>query len=74
MIPYDFEAIDTSRRKPIHPLIVIQGKHIMADWVSPKMELDSTINMSDKGFTTDEIAIQFLYHFNRYTGQGARSE
>ena len=47
---------------------------MMADWFSPEMDLDSTIITSEKGFTNDQIAIEFLKHFIKHSNTGPHSE
>jgi len=46
----------------------------MSDWLSPEIDLDMTVVTSEKGFTKDDIAIQFLKHFIKYTNMGPHSE
>lgn len=46
----------------------------MSDWFSPEMDLDTTIITSDKGSTNDQIAIEFLKHFIKYSNAGPHSE
>jgi hypothetical protein len=65
-----FEAVDASGRKPPPPLVVIQGKHIMANWFSPRMDPDMLILTSEKGFTNNEIAVTWLKHFIQHSNAG----
>ena len=46
----------------------------MSDWLSPEIDLDITVVTSERGFTKDDIAIQFLKHFIKYTNMGPHSE
>jgi hypothetical protein len=46
----------------------------MSDWLSPEIDLDMTVVTSEKGFTKDEIAIEFLKHFIKHTNAGPCSE
>jgi hypothetical protein len=51
-------------------VVVIQGKHIMADWITPEMDPDMLILTSEKGFTNNEIAVQWLKHFIQHLDAG----
>jgi hypothetical protein len=69
-----FEAISASGKRPIPPFVVVEGQHVMMDWVAPgSSDLDIHIETSEKGFTTNEIALNWLYHFIRHTGSDASS-
>jgi hypothetical protein len=65
-----FEAIYANGRRPPPPVVVIQGKHIMADWITPEMDPDMLILTSEKGFTNNEIAVQWLKHFIQHSDAG----
>jgi hypothetical protein len=46
----------------------------MADWFSPDMDPDLHIETSEKGFTTDEIAVKWLHHFIKHSDAGPNAE
>jgi hypothetical protein len=54
--------------------VVVQGKYIIADWFSPEMDPDLHIETSEKGFTTDEIAVKWLHHFIKHSDAGPNAE
>jgi hypothetical protein len=45
----------------------------MADWFTPEMDPGTLILPSEKGFTTNEIAITFLKHYIEHTDAGPNS-
>jgi hypothetical protein len=65
-----FEAINATRRKPPPPMIIIQGKHVIADWFPPKLDPDAYIIASEKGFTNNQIAVEFLRHYIKHLDVG----
>jgi hypothetical protein len=54
--------------------VVVQAKYIMADCFSPEMDPDLHIQTSEKGFTTDEIAVKWLYHIIKHSDAGPDAE
>lgn len=46
----------------------------MSDWITPEIDPDATIIMSAKGFTNNEIGVEFLRHFLKHTDAGPQSE
>ncbi len=68
------EIIDTAGRKPPPPLVIVEGTYVMSDWISPEMDPDTTIIVSAKGFTTNEIDVEFLKHFIKYSDAESQSE
>jgi hypothetical protein len=46
----------------------------MQDWFSPGMDPDMHIETSEKGFTTDEIAVKWLHHFIKHSDAGPNAE
>jgi hypothetical protein len=69
-----FEVISASGTRPPPPFVVVQGKYIIADWFSPEMDPDLHIETSEKGFTTDEIAVKWLHHFIKHSDAGPNAE
>ena len=64
------KAIDAAGQKPPPPLVIIQGKYVMADWFSPEMDLETTVIISKKDFTSNEIELEFLKHFLKHFDAG----
>ena len=54
--------------------MVVQGQCIMADWLSAEMDPDMYIDTSEKGFTTNEIAVKWLHHFIKHSDSGPTSD
>ena len=46
----------------------------MADWYTPEWHPDTKVITSEKGFTTNEIAIEFLRHYIAHSNAGPHSE
>ena len=46
----------------------------MQDWYTPGIDLDTHIETSEKGFTTDEIAVKWLNHFIKFSDAGPNSD
>src|SRR5438034_7461182 len=55
-------------------MIIIQGKHVMASWFPPELDPDTYIITSEKGFTNDKIAVEFLKHYIKNSDAGPSSE
>jgi hypothetical protein len=51
-------------------MIAVQGKYLIANWFPKELDLDVYIITSEKGFTTNEIAIYFLNHFIKHLDAG----
>ena len=45
----------------------------MTDWLAPEVDRDIHIETSEKGFTIDEIAVKWLYHFIKHSDAGPTS-
>jgi hypothetical protein len=68
-----FKSIDVSGRPLLPPMIAIQGKRVIGSWFAPefvKQNPDAYIIASKKGFTNNEIAVEFLQHFIRNSDAG----
>jgi len=46
----------------------------MADWYTPEWHPDTKVITSEKGFTTNEIAIEFLRHYIAHSNAGPHAE
>jgi DDE superfamily endonuclease len=46
----------------------------MADWFPKELHLDTHIMTSEKGFTTDQIAVAFLKHLIKHIDAGPNTE
>ena len=46
----------------------------MTDWLAPEVDRDIHIETSEKGFTIDEIAVKWLYHFIKHSDSGPTSD
>src|ERR1700721_1906366 len=46
----------------------------MADWYTPEWHPDTKVLTSEKGFTTNEIAIEFLRHYIAHSNASLHSE
>jgi hypothetical protein len=51
-------------------MVVIQEKYIIANWFSPRLDPNVHIMTLEKGFTTNEIAIEWLKHFIKHSDVG----
>jgi DDE superfamily endonuclease len=53
----------------IPPFIILEGKVHQSTWYSqnPDIPPDWTIAVSDNGWTTDELGMEFIRHFDRWT-------
>jgi hypothetical protein len=46
----------------------------MADWYTPEWHPDTKVITSEKGFTTNEIAIEFLRHYIAHSNAGPHAD
>jgi hypothetical protein len=72
-----FEVIDATGRPPPPLMIVVQGKKVMGSWFPPEFveqNPDAFIIASEKGFTNNEIAVEFLRHFIRNSNARPHSD
>jgi hypothetical protein len=56
--------------KVIPPLIIPKGERHMEEWYNHIKDDDWLIAPASSGFITDEIAFEWLQHFNRFTDDG----
>lgn len=47
--------------------LIFKGKQILQSWISPKLEPETVLQVSDSGWTNSEVAITWLRHFDLYT-------
>lgn len=69
-----FECINATGSKPPPPFVVVEGKNLMRDWFPPNLDPDAYIMTSEKGFTTNEIAIEWLKHYIKNSDAGPHSD
>jgi hypothetical protein len=68
------ECINAAGHKPIPPVLIIQGQRLMQNWVQPGLPAGTLIKTSENGFTSDQIAIDWLKHFIDHTNSDSLSE
>src|SRR5258708_32250175 len=49
------------------PFIIFAGKHLLLSWFSDDIPKDWILNVSDNGWTTNELALKWLHHFHLHT-------
>jgi hypothetical protein len=64
------EDICADGSKPLPPAIICPGKRHMENWFHESMEGGERIMLSASGYTNEQLAIQWLEHFIKYTGAG----
>jgi hypothetical protein len=64
------EGISATDEK-IPPMLIFAGKAILESWFKYLKEEDWIITISDKGYANDEIAYEWLKHFNKHTKEQA---
>jgi hypothetical protein len=72
-----FEVIDATRRPPPPLMIVVQGKKVIGSWFLPEFveqNPNAFIIALENGFTNNEIAIEFLWHFIRNSNARPHSD
>ncbi|KAJ6263664.1 hypothetical protein Dda_2233 [Drechslerella dactyloides] len=59
----------------VPPFIVLAGQHHLASWyTATKLPADWVIALSDNGWTTNELALQWLKHFDKFTARRCISD
>lgn len=58
-----FENINAAEEYPIPSMLIIQGQELMESWFSEYLPEGTKILTSKSGFTSDEIALEYLQHF-----------
>ncbi|KAJ6257444.1 Acetamidase [Drechslerella dactyloides] len=57
------------------PFIILAGQYHLASWyTATKLPADWVIALSDNGWTTNELALQWLQHFDKFTAQRCYSD
>ena len=68
------ESINDAGHQPPSPVLIMQGRRIMQNWFQEGLPTGTLIEVSESGFITDEIAIEFLKHFIANTNSGPRKQ
>ncbi|KAJ6258426.1 hypothetical protein Dda_2933 [Drechslerella dactyloides] len=59
----------------VPPFIILAGQHHLASWYTEtKLPKDWVIALSDNGWTTNELALEWLKHFDKKTAQRCFSD
>ncbi len=51
----------------IPPFLIVKGQYILEDMCQLFGDSRATLAVSDNGWTNDELGVEWLRHFNRYT-------
>jgi hypothetical protein len=65
----------SARGEAIPPLIILKGRHHLSSWYDKSLPRDWVVTVSENGWTTNEIGLQWIQHFEKHTNQrkvGAR--
>lgn len=65
-----FESINAAGHYPPPPMVVTKGFDLMASWFPEGLPENTHIVPSEKGYTTDEITLEFLRHYIRNSDSG----
>ncbi|XMA13656.1 hypothetical protein WAI453_006447 [Rhynchosporium graminicola] len=52
--------------REIPPFVIIEGKYYMEKWFNSKLKGEESVKVSDSGYTSNEIAVDWLKHFIKY--------
>ena len=69
-----FECIDAVGNPSPPPLILIQGQEIMMNWFPKGLPQGTRIIPSKNGFTSDEIALEYLQHYIDNSDSGPNAD
>jgi hypothetical protein len=58
----------------IPPMIIFAGKAYMEEWFQQGVDNNYLFAISDKGFISDSLALEWLHHFDQHTKQHARKQ
>ena len=58
-----FENINAAGDYPVPPMLIMQGHELMESWFSECLPEGTKILTSKTGFTSDQIALEYLQHF-----------
>ena len=64
----------TGRKASSNNTHIIQGMRLMVDWFRNELPKGTRIIPTEKGFTNDQIAIEFLMHCIKHSDAGPTSE
>lgn len=68
------EMINAAGDFPTPPLVIISGQEIMASWYNSEQPEGTMIIPSSAGFTSDQIALEFLKHYIKHSNAGPEAE
>ena len=69
----DIENINTEK-KAIPPFLIFTGKAILESWFQYLTEDDWKVTVTETGFSNNEIAYEWLQHFDYHTREQARGD
>ncbi|KAJ6263661.1 transposase [Drechslerella dactyloides] len=59
----------------VPPFIILAGQYHLASWYTgTKLPKDWVVTLSDNGWTTNELALEWLKHFNQFTARRCLSD
>lgn len=68
------QRINAAGEYPPPPMVIIQGQDLMINWFSEDLPSGTHHVPSDSGFTSDEIAVEYLKHFIKNSDAGPDAE
>jgi hypothetical protein len=57
----------------IPPYVIINGRRRMDNWFNDRLDPEIVIDISDSGYTNNEIGLSFLRHFIEHTQSSSSS-
>src|SRR5437667_2435540 len=51
----------------VPPFVIFKGKQIQQSWISDALDPRMAITVSPNGWTSHELAVQWIQHFDKYT-------
>ena len=64
------ETIRADGSKTLPPFIIAPGAYIMENWIATELEGDEKLCVTTSGYTSNEVALQYLDHCIEYSGAG----
>lgn len=68
------EFINATGSYPPTPFILIQGQDIMMNWFLKKLPAGTQIIPTKNGFTTNEVAFEWLQHYIKHSDFGPEAD
>ena len=68
------EVVNAAGDYPIPPFVILPGHEIMASWYPEDLPEGTRIVPSETGFTSDDIAMEWLRHFIEHSGAEGESD